>query len=265
MNLIDSHCHLPDLRHRDELEKILTNAKSWQVAQVIDIGTSLKENAAAVEVAKKYPAVFATVGIYPHEQRNEPIEKLIAELEIQAKSTTKIVAIGECGIDLSNWKYQRPPEDQLELFEQQIILAQKLNLPLVIHNRRGDEAILSVLQKHHDVRGVIHCFDSTWEVADQFLHLGLYLSFSGLITYDANSKLLETVRKIPADQYLLETDSPYLLPEPAKSAAKAQGVKQKNEPGYVRMVGQKVAEIRETSLEIVAEQTANNTRMLFGI
>jgi len=261
MTLIDSHCHLPNLRHKDELEKILSDAKDWNVGGFINIGTSLKENAQAIEVAEKYESVYATVAIYPHEHLDENIAGLIDQLEEQAKSSKKVVAVGECGVDISEWKKQRPLKEQIELFKLQVDLSQKLNLPLIIHNRNGDEVILNILSHYKDFKGVVHCFDSTWEVAQKFLNLGLYVSFSGLITYKSKEALLETVKNVPPDRYLIETDAPYLLPEPTKTE---KGQRQ-NEPKYVRMVGQKVAEIRQISLEEVALQTSNNTRRLFGL
>lgn len=269
MSFIDSHCHLPNLRHKDALEKILSDAEAWGVTTFINIGTSIKENAKAIEVAQMYKSVYATVAIYPHEHRGENIPQLTENLEEQAKSSQKVVAIGECGLDISDWKNQRSVDEQITLFKAQINLAQKLNLPLVVHNRNADELVLQLLADYQTSqpkpRGVIHCFDSSWTVAQHFLNLGFYLSFSGKITYQNTPALAEVVQKVPADRYLLETDSPYLLPEPAKSQAKAQNVNQKNEPKYVRMVGQKTAEIRQISLDQVALETSANTRRLFGL
>lgn len=269
MTFIDSHCHLPNLHHKESLEKILNNAKEWGVEKFINIGTSVKENAEAVKVAEKYDPVFATVAIYPHEHRGEDIANLLSRLEKQAKSSKKVVAIGECGIDVSEWKNQRPLAEQLELFEAQIKLAQQLNLPIVVHNRNGDNVVLKTLSDYYrnsNTRtGVIHCFDANWQMAQEFLNLGFYISFSGFITYPTKQDLVEVAQKVPSDRYLLETDSPFLLPEPARSEARVNSVDQKNEPKYVRMVGQKVAEIRQQSLETVALHSTQNTRKLFGI
>ncbi len=265
MTFIDSHCHLPNMRHKDALERILIDAGNWNVTQFINIGTSIKENAEAVEVARNYPAIFATVGIYPHEHRGENIDALIKRLAEQAKSSTKVVAIGECGIDNTGWQAQRPLEEQIALFDLQVQVAQELSLPIIIHNRNGDELIGDVLSKYQSLKGVIHCFDSTWQVAQKFLNLGLYLSFSGFVTYESHHNLVKVAKNVPSDRYLLETDSPYLLPEPAKSEADTNSGKRKNEPKYVRMVGQKVAEIKQLSLETVALQSRENTRKLFGI
>ncbi len=269
MRLIDSHCHLPSLRHKDTLEKILADAETWGVMTFINIGTSIEENAEALEVAEKYKSVYATVAIYPHEHLGESIHQLVEKLEEQAKSSPKVIAVGECGLDISNWKNQRPADEQIALFKAQIELAQRLSLPLVVHNRNADDLILQILTDYQTnqpkPRGVIHCFDSDWLTAQNFLNLGFYLSFSGKITYQNQTALIEVVQKVPADKYLLETDSPYLLPEPARSEALTQKSNQKNEPKYVRMVGQKVAEIRQISLEQVARETRANTNRLFGL
>ena len=265
MKFIDSHCHLPNLGDKDELERVLNNAKEDGVSKFINIGTSIKDNKDTIEVAEKYESVYATVAIYPHEHRKGNIDELINQLEKQATSSKRVVAIGECGIDVSEWKNQRPLEQQIELFKLQVRLSQKLNLPLVIHNRNSDDVILELLDRYKDIRGVVHCFDSTCEVAQKFLDLGLYISFSGLITYELKSYLLETVKNAPPDRYLIETDSPYLLPEPARTQSREFGTKRHNEPKYVKMVGQKVAEVRQIGLEEMAMQTYTNTCRLFGL
>lgn len=265
MTFIDSHCHLPNLRHKDELEKILSDAKEWGVDNFINIGTSIKENIEAVEVAEAYPDIYATVAIYPHKHRSENIDTLIDQLKEQARSSKKIVAIGECGVDITEWEHQRPVEEQMVLFEKQVELSIELDLPLIIHNRNGSEQILNILARSKGVRGVVHCFDSTWEMAQKFLNLGFYLSFSGLITYESRQARLEVVKQVPAKSFLLETDAPYLLPEPARSQASVSGGSRKNAPKYVRMVGQKVAEVREAELEEIALQAGVNTRLLFGL
>lgn len=269
MSFIDSHCHLPNLRHKDVLEKILADAEACGVTTIINIGTSLKENAEAIEVAQMYKSVYATVAIFPHEHRGDDIPQLMEKLEEQAKSSPIVVAIGECGLDISDWKNQRPVEEQVSLFKDQIELAQKLNLPLVVHNRNADDLVIQLLTdaqaSQPKLRGVIHCFDSDWVTAQKFLNLGLYLSFSGKLTYQNQKALTEVAQKVPPDKYLLETDAPYLLPEPAKSQAQVQKVAQKNEPKYARMVGQKMAELRQLSLEQVALETSANARRLFGL
>jgi TatD DNase family protein len=258
------------LHQTAKLDQLLADAGDWGVQQFINIGTSITANAEAVAVADAYNSVYAAVAIYPHEHRADTVASLMTKLEDQARSSGRVVAIGECGIDVTAWKAQRPLEEQIVLFELQVQLAQRLTLPIIIHNRNGDAAVLAVLARYGGVRGVVHCFDATWDVAQHFMQLGLYLSFSGLITYPAKAHLLEVVAKVPADRLLLETDSPYLLPEPAKSEVRDAADSQhtggrKNEPKYVRMVGQKVAEVRGISLEEVALQATTNTRQLFGL
>lgn len=265
MTLTDSHCHLPHLGHLNELEKILANAEAQEVTRFITIGTSLKENEKAIEVAGKYKEVYASVAIYPHEHIGEDINELVNKMEKQAYSSDKVVAIGECGIDLSNREKQRPLEEQIKLFEKQLELSQKMNFPVIIHNRNGDDYILKVLNQYKGIKGVVHCFDSTWDTAQKFLDLGFYISFSGMITYSSKQYLEETVRKTPSDKYLVETDSPYLLPETLRKEFKKNGVKSGNEPGYVRIVAQKAADIRQTSLEQVSSETTANAQTLFGL
>jgi len=171
----------------------------------------------------------------------------------------KIVAIGECGLDISEWTNQRPVDEQIALFEMQLELAVKNNLPVVIHNRGGDDVIMSILDPFvkRGLTGVAHCFSSTWEVATQYLDRGFYLSFSGMITYKARNLVRETAEKVPLDRFLVETDAPYLPPEGFRGKP--------NEPKNVVEVAKKVAEIRKLEFDKVCDLSYSNTCKLFGL
>lgn len=255
--LIDSHCHLP--LDKNETEKVINAAKEEGVVRFITIGTSLKENREAIELAEVFPEVYATVAVYPHEDMDKSLDYLKSELQKQIDSSKKVVAVGECGIDISNWEEGRKLKDQIELFEMQINLAVENKLPLVLHNRNGDSQVLELFEryKNNGLTGVAHCFASSWEVAQKLLDLNFYISFSAMITYPSRKELLEVVEKVPFDRFLVETDAPYLPPQGLRG--------QQNEPKYVKMVAQKVAEVKNLPTEKIAELSYNNTLRLFNL
>lgn len=256
--LIDSHCHLPS--SHDEAAKIINAASLEGVTHEIVIGTSIKEDQKVIKLAAQFPNLFCTIAVYPHEGKESNLLDLEKALRhFLDKKKTKIVGIGECGIDVSNWHGGRPLDEQKPLFEMQVKLALDYKLPLVIHNRNGDEHVLDILDKYksQDLTGVFHCFASSWEYAQKVLDLGFYLSFSGMITYPSRKALLEVVKNVPANRYLVETDSPYLPPQGFRG--------QPNEPKYVKIVAQKVAEVRGELLDTVAHTTFSNTSDLFKL
>jgi TatD DNase family protein len=254
--LFDSHCHLPSLKQKEKTEDLIKEAKAEGVVRLINAGTSLKDSAEAAEVAGFFDDVYSTAGVYPHEEMGKDINVLQDGLQKLIDSHNKIVAVGECGIDIS----ERPGRnifEQRELFAMQIRLALENDLPIVIHNRNADGEIINILKKFQSskLRGVSHCFSSSWETAREFIILNFYISFSGLITYRSGEGLLETVKKVPADKFLLETDAPYLPPE-----GKRGGI---NKPKYVKIIARKVAQTRKEPFERICEHSFNNTCALF--
>jgi TatD DNase family protein len=256
---IDSHCHLPHKKYKMDTVAVVTEAMSEGVERLVAIGTSLKENELAIKTAQKFPGVYCTVGIYPHEDIGLDVDKLRLELEKQLKTSQKIVGIGECGIDITNWKGGRPLLDQRDLFEMQLNLALGTSLPIVVHNRNGSDHIFELVKKVGAswLRGVAHCFSSTWEDAKRFLDLGFYISFSGNITYPSAQERREVVKKTPLEKILIETDSPYLPPQRHRG--------EPNYPKYVKIVAEKVAEIKQIPIKEVEDATAKNTCRLFQI
>lgn len=260
---IDSHCHLSE-KYAKSLEEVIGDAKKEGVGRFITIGTHVEDNKKVCELAQSFNEVFCAIGIYPHEDRNVDLHILENELQklVDADSKlseSKIVGVGECGIDISQWENGRPAEEQIDLFEMQVVFAVKNNLPIVVHNRNGDELTLNVLRKNRSsgLRGVAHCFASSWKVAKELLDLNFYISFSGLVTYPSRESLLETVKNVPNDRFLLETDAPYLPPQGHRG--------EQNEPRYVRIVGQKVAETKGLELSTVESFSYQNTCELFGL
>ena len=221
-----------------------------------------------MEKLEPFKNVFTSVGIYPHEDKNEEIkvlgEKLKNFIQIDKDKPSekrKIVAIGECGIDLGSWENERKLEDQLDLFETQIKLALDFDLPVIVHNRNGDEQVLAMLRKYKNngLRGVIHGTPSnrTWEICQKFLDFGYYLSFGGNITYPSNDRLRGIVKAVPDDKFLLETDSPYLPPQGHRGEV--------NHPKYVRIVAEKASQVKQKTFDEVSSLSCQNTCRLFNL
>ena len=258
--LIDSHCHIPDKKYGMTPKEIVEDAKRAGVKKFISIGTSMREAEIVVSTAAQFPEVYPTLGIYPHEDQESSLEYLEKEFrKLLGKYKEEVIGIGECGIDIGSWEESRELSEQIKLFEMQIGLAKENSLPLIVHNRKGDKQVLELLEKHSgiDLRGVVHCFDSDWEFAQKVLDLGFYISFSGLVTYPKKDSLLEVVRKVPMDKFLVETDAPWLPPQEFRG--------QVNYPKYVRIIAEKVAEIKEIEVSEVEKNTYRNTCSLFGI
>lgn len=257
--LIDSHCHLAHKNYKITLNEILEEASAVSVEKFITIGISIKENLLAIQTAEFSPKVFCSVGIYPHEDKGTSLKDLETSLKENLNKSEKIVAVGECGVDISNWENGRSVDKQLEVFEMQIELAKEFHLPIIVHNRNGDEHVLKLLEKHacSELRGVIHCFDSNWEFAQKVLDLGFYISFSNLVTYPKKEALLEVVQKVPMDRFLVETDAPYLPPQSLRGEL--------NYPKYVKIVAEKVAQVKQKTFEEVCDWAYKNTCSLFEI
>lgn len=258
MKLTDSHCHLPPLNRKQELENILSRAHDADVTRMINIGTSLKSSARALEVASLYDGVFSTAAVYPHEEQDKSLLDIQSDLEgFVRENRSQLVAIGETGLDISDRKDSRLLDDQKSLFEFQVELSREFDLPLIVHNRDADKQILRILQSKRPKKGVIHCFTSDWEFAKKVFDLNFLISFSGIITYNSGRQLLDIVKKVPLDKFLIETDSPYLPPQGHRN--------EKNEPGYVRIVAQKVADVKGISLDEVAACSSENAEALFSL
>ena len=184
---------------------------------------------------------------------------LLSDLEKIIDGNPKIVGVGECGIDISDHTPKREVEDQIKLFEMQVELAVKKRLPVVIHNRNGDDKVLEIISryKNQGLKAVAHCFSSDWVVAQKFLDMGVYLSFSGMITYPSRADLREVVAKVPDDMFLLETDSPWLPPQGHRGEL--------NYPKYVKIVAEKVSQVKEKPYLTVASLSTTNACRLFNI
>ncbi len=254
--LIDSHCHLDRLDlapYGGDFNRLVAETQDLGISHMLCVSISMEKWPAMMERMDSYDCISASVGVHPNEQDcHEPTVSELAELATHPK----IVAIGETGLD-----YFRSEGDlawQHERFRTHIRAARTTGKPLIIHTREARADTLRILREEgaEQVGGVLHCFTEDWETAKAALDLNFYISFSGIVTF-RNAEQIQTVaRKVPADRYLVETDSPYLAPIPHRGKP--------NYPKYVRQVAQFVAELRETTLEKIAEQTTHNYRQLFG-
>jgi len=255
MRLIDSHCHLNYEGLVERQAEVLENARARGVAGFLNISTRQREWDAIIGVAEREPDVWASVGVHPHEADAHP--DLGSAALVEAADRDRVIAIGECGLDYYYDKSDRAA--QRERFEAHIEAARQTGLPLVVHTRDAEEdtgEILGRAAKEKGVTGVLHCFTGSANLARKGLDLGFYVSLSGIVTFKNAQDLQETAKWLPADQMLVETDSPFLAPVPHRG--------QKCEPAFVADTAAFVAELRGEPVEQLAEATTANFFKLFN-
>ncbi|MBC7087836.1 MAG: TatD family hydrolase [Tissierellales bacterium] len=252
---IDSHAHLDDERFDLDRQNVIKDLKSNQVDLVINIGADIESSISTVKLAEDYENIYASVGVHPHSV-SELIGVGLNEIENLAKRK-KVVAIGEIGLD---YYYENSPKDiQKEYFIEQIRLAKKLDLPIVIHSREAVKDTLDIIksEKSSNLRGVMHCFSSSVEIAKEYIKLGFYIAIGGVVTFKNARVTKEVAQFIPLENLLIETDCPYLAPEPFRG--------KRNEPKYIKYTAEEIAKIKEIDLEEIAYSTSANAKKLFGI
>lgn len=252
---IDSHTHLNDQAYQEDYATVIEAAVNNNVEAMMVVGCDLESSRRAVELAKEYPMLWATVGIHPHDAKYWNQE---AALELQNLLTEpKVVAVGEIGLDY-HYLYSSK-EDQLKAFKEQIWIAKQYNKPIIIHNREAHQDTYTLLSKEQigPAGGVMHCFSGSREMALQFLELGLQLSFAGALTFQNADKLRNVAAEIPLERLLVETDCPYLTPHPFRG--------RRNEPLRVALVGEKLAEVKQLAVSEVMQTTTANSKALFKI
>ncbi|MEW6587399.1 MAG: TatD family hydrolase [Nitrospirota bacterium] len=252
---IDTHCHLNFSQYDADRAMVMGNAKKAGVKQFVVPGVDHNSCRTAVHLATKHPGVvFAAIGYHPYEAPHNPDVSYLESL-IQTKG---VVAVGECGLDYHLYKGEMAAgrkDVQKRLFEAQLILAASHNLPVIIHCREAFDDTFSILQRSNDIRGVFHCFSGGLQDLRAALDLGLFVGIDGNVTY---SKHLQTiVPHIPLSMLLLETDAPYLTPTPHRG--------KRNEPKYVPLIAQKIAELMGRSVTEVMEETTKNAKALFHV
>jgi TatD DNase family protein len=254
--LVDTHAHLDDPGLAHDLDGVLDRARAAGVVQIVAIATTAPSSAAVLDIARHHPGVFSTVGIQP----NHVAEASPGDWDrvVSLAARPKVVGIGETGLD-RYWDHSPFPLQQ-QYFDQHLDLAQQLQLPVVIHCRDCESDIVEQLRRRNGpVRGVLHSFTGSWDDANEFLELGLYISFAGMITFQAKKLdgLREVAARVPVDRVLIETDSPYLSPHPHRG--------QPNEPGRLSLTAGRLAQIRGLSAAELARATTANARNLFAL
>ena len=256
MRLIDTHAHLDFPALAEQLDEVLAHAHAQGVERVVAIGASrgLESNWRALQIARDHPErVRCTAGIHPHDA-DMATAQVLQILDRELAPLPEVVALGETGLD---YHYNRSaPEQQRAVFEATLRMAASHGKPVIIHSRDAEADTLAMLRDSGLDRGIIHCFSGSPEFAQGALALGFSISFSGIVTFKTGQALLEIARDVPKERLLIETDSPYLAPVPHRGKT--------NQPAYVRYTAQAIAQIRQLSLEALAEQTWRNACAMFG-
>ena len=253
--LIDSHAHLDDERFDGDRDILIKSLKSNKLELVINIGADFQSSINSIELAKQYDNIYASIGVHPH-SASEVTEETLDKFREMAKEE-KVVAIGEIGLD---YYYDNSPRDlQRKWFREQLKLAKELDLPVIIHSRDATQETFDIIKEAQDgsLRGVLHCFSGSVEVAMEYIKLGFYISIGGPVTFKNARVVKEVAEAVPLDKLLIETDCPYLTPEPYRG--------KRNEPMFVKYVAQKIAEIKDINFEELAKATNKNTKELFRI
>jgi len=255
MELVDTHAHLDFPRFDKDRKEVIKRAIDGGVKIIVNIGSSMTSSRNSVELSRRYNEIYSVVGIHPHnaDSFNLNVSKKLESLS----ENKKVVAIGEIGLD---FHYDNSPrEKQKQAFRAQLRLAKSLDLPVVIHTRDADEETLEILKEENadKIGGIMHCFASDKKMAREILDLGFYIAFGGLITFKNLNNLREVVKEVPINKILVETDAPYLTPDPYRG--------KRNEPLYVKYVAEKISEIKGLSKEEIAKKTTQNAKKVYNI
>ena len=251
--LFDTHAHLDDARFDEDREALLQELPQKGVSLLLDPGCSLPASQAAVALAERVPWIYAAVGSHPDDADHGDDDTLEAYRRLARHP--KVKAIGEIGLD---YHYEDiPREIQQETFRKQMALARELDLPVIIHEREAHEDGLRIISEFPEVTGVFHCFSGSREMAEYLVARGWYIGFAGVLTFKNARRAVETAAAIPLDRIVIETDCPYMAPEPFRG--------RRNDPGYVYRMAERLAEIRGISVEKAAQSTFENGKRLYRI
>ncbi|MGD6857731.1 TatD family hydrolase [Bacillus infantis] len=253
--LFDTHVHLNAEQFEEDLEEVIGRAQAEGVSHMVVVGFDRPTITKAMELAEAYDFIFACVGWHPVDAIDMKDEDLAWIEELAAHP--KVVAIGEMGLD---YHWDKSPKDvQKDVFRRQIRLAKKVKLPIVIHNRDATADVVEILREEGagEVGGIMHCYSGSVEVAKECLDMNFYISLGGPVTFKNAKKPKEVAEAVPLEKLLIETDCPYLAPHPYRG--------KRNEPAYVKLVAEQIAELKGLAFEEVAEATTENAKRLFGI
>ncbi len=247
----ESHAHYDDKRFGKDREELLGLLPACGIDHVVNIGCDIKSSKDSIRLAEKYDYISAAVGIHPHELYDMS-SKTIEQLRQLAKHP-KVVAIGEIGLDY--YYDTHPREFQQFWFRQQLRLAQEVDLPVIIHSREASQDTFDIIQSSPVRRGVIHCYSGAWQMAEDYIEMGYYIGIGGVLTFSNAKKLVEVAEHIPLERILIETDCPYLAPNPNRG--------KRNDSRNLQYVVEKLAEIKQISISDVAKITSDNAKSLF--
>ena len=254
MELFDSHCHLNDEKFDQDREETLQRMHEWGVTRCVCVGSDLATSRSSLDFANAHENVYAACGVHPHEAKDAPAD-YIGRLEEMLKEK-KAVALGEIGLD---YYYDLSPrETQKKALEEQLELAVSLDAPVIFHVRDAHGDMLDILRGRRRLpRGIVHCFSGSAETAKEYLKMGFYISFAGPLTFKKAPNLWAAAAAVPPERLLVETDSPYLAPEPVRG--------RRNEPANVRFVCEKLAALRGMTAEETAALTTKNARAIYDV
>ena len=250
--IIDAHCHLYYDELASDIDNVIQRAIDAGVSRLVCVGTNVEDSKKCLSITENNDDIFASSGVHPHDAKD--VTEGYTDEIYELMEYESMIAIGEIGLDY--YRNLSEPEIQKKVFKELMEVAQDLDKPVIIHNRDADADTLEIIGNYPSVQGVAHCFSSTLETAQAFLEMGYYISFSGNITYK-NSHLPEIVKSIPLDRVVVETDSPYLSPEPERGKS--------NEPSRIIHTLNKLSEIYGLSFEEMAKHTYDNTAELFRL
>ena len=258
MKLFDSHCHLNDEKFNEDRKELIENLRRQGVKRLVTAGYSIESSKEAINLSKEYDFIYATIGISPNDvpKTLEDLDKDLNNIKDLYKEGEKIVAVGEIGLDYY-WNTENK-EIQKEAFKRQIELANNLNLPIQIHTREAIADTLEILKDNKvNRKGIFHCCPFNRELVKEGLKLGFYISFAGPTTFKNSKNAVEIIKMVPDDKMLVETDSPYLSPEPFRG--------KRNDPSRVQYIIKKIAEVKEKSFEEIEKMVYENANTIFNL
>lgn len=251
-NIFDSHAHYTDKAFDTDRDNMLGSLEESGICGVVNCGADLDSSKRSLALAAKYGYIYAACGVHPEDIDNLPDN--YTEILTDMAKAEKCVAIGEIGLDYY-WRKDNK-EMQIQVFEEQVKLANELNLPIIVHDREAHEDTLKILKKHKP-KGVVHCFSGSSEMAKEILKLGMYIGLGGALTFKNARKSVEVAEILPLDKLLLETDCPYMAPVPMRG--------KRNDSSYIPFVAKKIAEIKNTDAQSVLDITTENAKKLFSL
>lgn len=254
--LFDTHAHYDDKRFDPDRDELLASLPSHDIGLILNPGCDVETSRKAVSYAQKYAFVYAAVGIHP-ENINESWNNDLSVIQELAQTEPKVRAVGEIGLDYYWEKDEHARARQQVVFARQMDLARELDMPVIVHDRDAHGDCMEITRRYPEVRGVYHCYAGSVEMARELLRLGYYLSFTGVITFKNARRAIEVIREVPIDRLMIETDAPYMAPEPFRG--------RRNSSLYVYRMAETIAEIKGMSVEEVERITTENGKRLFAI